>query len=115
MSHPSKRRLNFSSRTLFIAVTILAILLASFGNRAVRELQERRTKSEIQRLGGRFDCRHAVSLTANGWPSRFMSLMLFEDFARGVLDTKHLVYYGSVIVFGVVLTMRSVEAERWRG
>lgn len=39
----------------------------------------------------------------------------FEDFARGVLDTKHLVYYASVIVFGVVLTMRSVEAERWRG
>jgi ABC-2 type transport system permease protein len=39
----------------------------------------------------------------------------FEDFARGVLDTKHLVYYASVIVFGVVLTMRSVQTERWRG
>ena len=39
----------------------------------------------------------------------------FEDFARGVIDTKHLVYYASVIIFGVVLTMRSVEAERWRG
>jgi len=32
-----------------------------------------------------------------------------------VLDTKHLVYYGSVIIFGLVLTMRSVETERWRG
>ena len=39
----------------------------------------------------------------------------FEDFARGVLDTKHVVYYASVIVFGVFLTMRSVETERWRG
>jgi ABC-2 type transport system permease protein len=39
----------------------------------------------------------------------------FEDFTRGVLDTKHLVYYGSVIIFGLVLTMRSVETERWRG
>ena len=39
----------------------------------------------------------------------------FEDFARGVIDTKHLVYYASVIVFGLVLTMRSVETERWRG
>jgi ABC-2 type transport system permease protein len=39
----------------------------------------------------------------------------FDDFARGVIDTKHLVYYLSVIVFGLVLTMRSVETERWRG
>jgi ABC-2 type transport system permease protein len=39
----------------------------------------------------------------------------FEDFARGVIDTRHLVYYASVIVFGLVLTMRSVESERWRG
>jgi len=39
----------------------------------------------------------------------------FDDFARGVIDTKHLVYYGSVIAFGLVLTMRSVETERWRG
>jgi ABC-2 type transport system permease protein len=39
----------------------------------------------------------------------------FDDFARGVIDTKNLVYYLSVIVFGLVLTMRSVETERWRG
>jgi ABC-2 type transport system permease protein len=39
----------------------------------------------------------------------------FEDFTRGVVDTKHLVYYASVIVFGLFLTMRSVETERWRG
>ena len=39
----------------------------------------------------------------------------FEDFTRGVLDTRHLVYYSSFILFGLFLTMRSVEAERWRG
>jgi ABC-2 type transport system permease protein len=39
----------------------------------------------------------------------------FEDFTRGVLDTRHLVYYTSFILFGLFLTMRSVEAERWRG
>ena len=39
----------------------------------------------------------------------------FEDFTRGVLDTKHLVYYTSFILFGLFLTMRSVETERWRG
>ena len=39
----------------------------------------------------------------------------FDDFTRGVLDTKHLVYYVSFISFGLFLTARSVDSERWRG
>jgi ABC-2 type transport system permease protein len=39
----------------------------------------------------------------------------FEDFTKGVLDTKHLVYYLSFITFGLYLTARSVDTERWRG
>ena len=39
----------------------------------------------------------------------------FEDFARGVIDTKHLVYYLSFITFGLFLTAKSVDSERWRG
>ena len=39
----------------------------------------------------------------------------FEDFTRGVIDTRHLVYYTSFIIFGLFLTVRSVETERWRG
>ena len=38
-----------------------------------------------------------------------------DDFTRGVIDTKHLVYYLSFISFGLYLTMRSVDTERWRG
>jgi ABC-2 type transport system permease protein len=38
-----------------------------------------------------------------------------DDFTRGVLDTKHLVYYFSFIAFGLFLTARSVDSERWRG
>ena len=38
-----------------------------------------------------------------------------DDFTRGVVDTKHLVYYVSFISFGLYLTMRSVDTERWRG
>jgi ABC-2 type transport system permease protein len=38
-----------------------------------------------------------------------------DDFVKGVIDTKHLVYYVSFIVFGLFLTMRSVDTERWRG
>jgi ABC-2 type transport system permease protein len=38
-----------------------------------------------------------------------------DDFARGIIDTKHLVYYTSFIVFGLFLTAKSVDSERWRG
>jgi ABC-2 type transport system permease protein len=38
-----------------------------------------------------------------------------DDFTRGVVDTKHLIYYISFIAFGLYLTMQSVDTERWRG
>ena len=38
-----------------------------------------------------------------------------DDFTKGILDTKHLVYYVSFITFGLFLTARSVDTERWRG
>jgi gliding motility-associated transport system permease protein len=38
-----------------------------------------------------------------------------DDFVKGVIDTKHLVYYVSFIAFGLFLTLRSVDSERWRG
>jgi len=39
----------------------------------------------------------------------------FDDFARGVIDTKHLIYYLSFIAFGLFLTAKAVDSERWRG
>lgn len=39
----------------------------------------------------------------------------FDDFAKGVIDTKHVIYYVSFITFGLFLTAKSVDSERWRG
>jgi ABC-2 type transport system permease protein len=39
----------------------------------------------------------------------------FDDFARGIIDTKHVVYYLSFMAFGLFLTAKSVDSERWRG
>ena len=39
----------------------------------------------------------------------------FDDFAKGIIDTKHLVYYLSFITFGLFLTAKAVDSERWRG
>jgi ABC-2 type transport system permease protein len=38
-----------------------------------------------------------------------------DDFNKGVLDTSHLIYYASFITFGLFLTAKSVDSERWRG
>jgi ABC-2 type transport system permease protein len=38
-----------------------------------------------------------------------------QDFVRGVVDTQHVIYYLSVATFGLFLTAKAVDSERWRG
>jgi ABC-2 type transport system permease protein len=38
----------------------------------------------------------------------------FEPFAKGVIDTKDVIFYLSMIFFGLFLTARSMESLRWR-
>jgi len=38
----------------------------------------------------------------------------FDDFRRGVIDTKHIVYYLSFIAFFLFLSVRALESRRWR-
>ena len=38
----------------------------------------------------------------------------FEPFSKGVLDTRDVIFYLSVIFFGLFLTARSMESLRWR-
>lgn len=38
----------------------------------------------------------------------------FDDFSKGVIDTTHMVFYGSFILFALLLTWRSFESLRWR-
>jgi ABC-2 type transport system permease protein len=48
--------------------------------------------------------------------TRYMSIVdQFDDLAKGVIDTSDLVYYVSFIAFGLFLTAKSVDSERWRG
>jgi gliding motility-associated transport system permease protein len=39
----------------------------------------------------------------------------WDDFGKGVIDTTHVIYYVSFITFGLFLTAKSVDSERWRG
>ena len=38
----------------------------------------------------------------------------FADFAKGVIDTRDLVFYASVIAGGLFLATRALETRRWR-
>jgi ABC-2 type transport system permease protein len=38
----------------------------------------------------------------------------YEPFSKGVLDSKDVIFYLSVIFFGLFLTARSMESVRWR-
>jgi ABC-2 type transport system permease protein len=38
----------------------------------------------------------------------------FEPFAKGVIDSKDVIFYLSMIFFGLFLTARSMESLRWR-
>jgi ABC-2 type transport system permease protein len=39
----------------------------------------------------------------------------FYNFARGIIDTKDVIYFLLVIFFFLFLTLRSLESRRWRG
>jgi len=39
----------------------------------------------------------------------------FDGFAKGIIDTKDVVYYASIIFFFLFLTLRTLETKKWRG
>ena len=59
-----------------------------------------------------------LSSFGTSWIEKTLSylsvLQHFDSFAKGVLDSKDIVYYVSVIFIGLFLTARSMEALRWR-
>jgi ABC-2 type transport system permease protein len=59
-----------------------------------------------------------VSEFGTSIPERIMSYIAvtshFDSFSKGVLDSKDILYYVSVIFVGLFLTARSMESLRWR-
>ena len=39
----------------------------------------------------------------------------FDSFAKGVIDTKDVIYYLNLTILSLFLTLRSLESKRWRG
>ena len=38
-----------------------------------------------------------------------------EDFSKGIVDTRHLIYYGSVSLFALFCTVQVIQSRRWKG
>jgi ABC-2 type transport system permease protein len=58
------------------------------------------------------------NLVSEQWQSQILSCFgLFDqmnDFARGVLDTRTVVFYSSLTMLFLFLTLRAVESRRWK-
>lgn len=57
------------------------------------------------------------SYQQEGWAKAvsYMSVVQhFEPFSKGVIDSKDLIFFASLIFFGLFLTARSMESLRWR-
>jgi ABC-2 type transport system permease protein len=59
----------------------------------------------------------ASSFNSDTWAKVLSYLAVvshLESFSKGVLDSKDVIYYATVIFFGLFLTGRSLESLRWR-
>ena len=54
-------------------------------------------------------------LESHTFDTRLPITQNLDDFTKGMIDTTHLAYYLSFIAFGLFLTAKSVDSERWRG
>jgi ABC-2 type transport system permease protein len=62
-----------------------------------------------------------------GWSGQFVGETLghvleyvsfithYQDFEKGVVDTKDILFFATFVFFGLFLTLRSVESLKWRG
>lgn len=60
----------------------------------------------------------SADYAGGGWGRVLSHLSLldhFDSFARGVLDTKDVIYYVDFTIVALFLALRSLEARRWKG
>jgi ABC-2 type transport system permease protein len=105
--------------TGFLGVLLQGLCLLAFGT-----FISTVTKNQI--VAGAVGFAFALLLIFLGWAIEFNSSTVaqvlsyisivshLDSFTRGVIDTKDIIYYLSMIFFGIFLTVRSLESLRWR-
>jgi len=52
--------------------------------------------------------------TLGAWLNELSLVTHFEDFTKGVFDSKHVLFYACFVFFGLFLTLRSLESLKYR-
>lgn len=107
-----------------IATGFLGVLLQGFCLLAFGTFISTVTKNQI--VAGAVGFAFALVLIFLGWAIEFNNSVVaqvlsyfsitshLDSFTRGVIDTKDIIYYCSMIFLGLFLTVRSLESLRWR-
>ncbi|MFM9958734.1 MAG: ABC transporter permease [Phycisphaerales bacterium] len=64
-----------------------------------------------------FATSQGARLVGAPWDSYLMAAApgaRLEDFARGIIDTRHVIFFASISAFFIVLAVVSLESRRWR-
>ena len=72
----------FTTRTLLIAIALIAVVCALFGRRLFRGQQERIAVAEITRLGGRVSYENRDLLAQEGYLTRWVAALFYEHIGR---------------------------------
>jgi ABC-2 type transport system permease protein len=107
-----------------LAIAYLGLLLLSGALLALGTFISTLTKNQIVAGAATFGI--CLLLFVFGWVSgyetatwaRVLSYLSvsthFDSFVRGVLDSKDVIFYVTVIILGLFFTARSLESLRWR-
>jgi ABC-2 type transport system permease protein len=107
-----------------LLIGYLGLLLQAGGLLAIGTFISTLTKNQI--IAGAATFGVCILLWVVGWMGEFematwasvfsyLSVVThFESFARGVLNSKDLIFYAAVIFLGLFFTARSMESLRWR-
>jgi ABC-2 type transport system permease protein len=106
-----------------LVIAYLGLLLQAGGLLAVGTFISTLTKNQI--IAGAVTFAVCLLLWIVGWVdyetaawahvlSYFSVVNHFESFARGVIDSKDVIFYATVIFMGLFFTARSMESLRWR-
>ncbi len=107
-----------------VLVSLLGLLLMGGAMLAIGAFLSTLTKNQI--VAGALTFGFLLLLWVLNWLSSFETSLIarvcdylsisghFEQFSRGVIELKDLLYYLSAIALGLFLSKRSLEALRWR-
>jgi ABC-2 type transport system permease protein len=107
-----------------LAIGYLGLLLQAGGAIAIGTFISVLTRNQI--IAGAVTFGILLLLWVLSWPSQFETAMWaqvlsymcvvthFESFAKGVVDSKDVIFYLTVIFLGLFFTARSMESMRWR-